>query len=123
MMLDAFEREEPGSTWGKFRMLVNDAQRVSDLRALLRECRGMMGAMSPAGRRALDQDLRERFGTDAQWERDLAVVQKVRARRRIRSEHEYRSVQAYQDSIAGDANRHDEFLALGALLDTFSAAR
>ncbi|HEY7236306.1 MAG TPA: hypothetical protein VH539_19250 [Gemmatimonadaceae bacterium] len=122
-MLAAFEREEPSPTWARFRELVETSTRVSDLRTLLRECRGMLGAMSSPGRRALELDLRNRFGPDQEWERDLAVVAKVRARGRIRSEREYRSVQAYQDSIAGDAGRQDEFLALGGLLDDFSAAR
>jgi hypothetical protein len=121
-MLAAFERDEPGPTWAQLREIVEGARRLSDLRTLLREFRAMTGAMSPAGRRELDRGLRERFGADPEWQRDLAVVAKVRARGRIRSEREYRSVQAYQDSIAGDLERQEEFLALGALLDEFSAA-
>jgi len=123
LMLVAFEREEPGPTWAKFRELVETSSRLSDLRTMLRECRGMMAAMSPAGRCALESVLRDRFGADPEWDRDLAIVAKVRARGRIRSEREFRSVQAYQDAIAAELERQDEFLALGALLDDFSASR
>jgi hypothetical protein len=122
LMLAAFEREEPSPRWAPFREAVERASRLGDLRTLVRECRAMTGAMSPAGRRELDQALRERFGADPEWDRDLTIVAKVRGRGQIRSEAEYRPVQAYQDSIAGDLERHNEFLALGALLDEFSAA-
>lgn len=54
-------------------------------------------------------------------ERDQALIAKVRARGTIRSEREYRAVQAYQDAIAGEPEREDEFLALGTLLNRFSA--
>jgi hypothetical protein len=123
LMLAAFEREESSPTWPQLRKVVEASTRLSDLRTVLRECRGMMGAMSPAARRTLERDLRNRFGADSEWQRDVAIVAKVRARGRIRSEREYRTVQAYQDSIAGDLEHQDEFLTLGALLDEFSAAR
>ncbi len=123
LMLAAFEREEPGPTWARFRELVEQSSRLSVLRTMLRECRGMMAAMSPDGRRTLERVLRDRFGADPEWDRELATVAKVRARGRIQSEREYRSVQAYQDAIAAELDRQDEFLALGALLDDFSAAR
>jgi hypothetical protein len=122
LMLAAVEREEPSVGWAKFRELIEGSTRLSDLRTILRDCRGMMAAMSPEGCRALERELRDRFDTDPEWERDLAMVAKVRARGRIQSEREYRSMQAYQDSIAADLERQDEFLAIGALLDSFSAA-
>ena len=121
-MLAAFEREEPGPMWARLRGVLERTTQVSPLRTLLRELRAMTGAMSSEGRRALRQELRERFGPDRDEKRDLATVAKVRARGRIRSEPEYRAVEAYGDSIAGDPARQDEYLALGALLDEFSAA-
>jgi hypothetical protein len=123
LMLAAFEREEPSPTWAKFREFVEASTRLGELRMMLRECRGMMAAMSPDGRRVLERVLRERFGADPEWERELATVTKVRARGRIQSEREYRSVQAYQDAIAAELDLQEEFLALGALLDDFSTAR
>jgi hypothetical protein len=123
VMVAAFEREESSQTWAKLRELAERSTRLTDLRGLVRECRGIMGALTPAGRRALDIELRERFGADPQWERTLGIVAKVRARGRIRSESEYRSVQAYQDSISSNADSQEEFLVLGGLLDSFSAAR
>ena len=123
VMVAAFEREEPSETWAKLRELAGRSSRLTDLRSLVRECRGMMGALTAPGRRALDNELRERFGADPHGERTMGIVDKVRARGRIRSESEYRSVQAYQDSIASDSEREDEFLSLGHLLDSFSAAR
>ena len=122
LMLAAFEREEPSATWSQFRGLVEKATRASDLRSLLREFRAITGAMSESRRRALERALRDRFGPDDDWERHLAVVARMRVRGRIRSEREYRSVQAYQDSIANTVALQDDFLALGALLDDFTAA-
>ena len=122
VMLAAFEREEAGPSWTQFREILEGATRLSALRTIVRECRGMMGAMSPSGRRTLERELHDRFGPDPEWERNHAIVAKVRARGRIQSEREYRAVQAYQDAIAGDLERQDEFLALGAVLDDFSAA-
>ncbi len=66
--------------------------------------------------------MRAKFGPDPDWERELTILKKVRARGRISTEREYQAVQAYQDSIAGDFARQDEFLALGAVLDEFSAS-
>jgi len=122
LMLEAFEREEPSKTWLEIRELVDRSSRLSVLRSLLRDLRGAVAALSPSGRRTLETALQEQFGPDSEWQRELAIVERVRARGRIRSEREYRAVQAYQDSIAGDRARQDEFLALGAMLDDFSAA-
>lgn len=122
-MLAAFEREEPGPTWAHFfRAVLECTNRLGDLRVLLRELRAMTGAMSPEGRRGRQRALRQRFGPDRDEGRELVTVEKVRARGRIRSEREYRSVEAYADSIAGERARHDEYLALGALLNAFTAA-
>jgi len=120
-MLAAFEREEQSGTWAKFRELLQRSTRVSDLRMLLRELRAMTGAMSTTGRQALLAELEQRFGPDSDYEADLAVVSRVRNRGRIKSEREYRAVQSFADSIAGDPQRDGEFLALGALLDRFMA--
>jgi len=120
-MLAAFEREEPSDTWARFRDLLQQSTRLSDLRVIARELRAATGAMSPAGRQSLLHELQQRFGSDSEYEADVAVVKRVRRRGRINSEQEYRSVQSYADSIAGDTEREAEFLELGAFLDTFMA--
>ncbi len=75
LMIAAFEREEPSPTWPRFREIVECATRPSDLRDIVRECRGMAAAMSPAGRRELERELRERFGARifSPGERSLAA--------------------------------------------------
>ena len=122
MMLDAFERAEPAPSWAELRRIVSGARGVRQLRAVVRELRGFLAALSPADRRELDGALRARFGPDAEHARDLEVVAQVRKRGRIRSEAEYRVVQGYADAIAADAGAEAEFLALGALLDAYMAA-
>ena len=122
VMLAAFERQDPGPTWDQFRQLVQNSRRLTDLRTVLRELRGTMGAMSPVSRADLARELEQRFGPDAESVGDVGIVERVRRRGRIRSESEYRSVQSYADSIAGDASRDIEFLSLGALLDEYMAA-
>jgi hypothetical protein len=122
VMLAAIERAEPRPLWDQLREVVTGATRVGDLRTVLRELRAMVGALSSDARRELARELRVRFGPDPEEARDLKVVERVRARGRIRSEPEYRAVESYADSIAGDAERQEEFLALGALLDEFSAS-
>ena len=122
VMLAAFEGGEPAPLWGQFRELVARTTRLSDLKTILRELRGAIGAMTPAARLELERELAHRFGPDPEMERDAAIVAKVRARGRIQSEREYRAVQTYQDLIGADPERQAEFLVLGALLDEFSAA-
>ena len=121
-MLDAFQKEQPNPTWSTLRELVEHTNRLSDLRSILRDFRGAAAGLSSAGRAKLQQGLLERFGPDANWERDRDLVTRVRARGRINSEREYRAVQGYADAIAGDPATEAEFLALGALLDAYAAA-
>ena len=118
-ILDAFEQAEPGPSVTKFRDLVRRATRVSDLRTINRELRGMMAALERSALLRLRQGLLERFGPDSDHERDKAIAAKARARGRIRSEREYRSVQAYADSIAAEMEFQDDFTAFGALLDEY----
>jgi hypothetical protein len=119
LMLSAIEREEPGPQWASLRIVVENAEGVSDLRAIHREMRALLAAMSPLGRELLEHELSLRFGPDARQERDETVVAKVRSTGRIRTEREYRIVQAYVDSLPPTASERD---ALGALLDDFMAA-
>ena len=106
----------------QLRHVLEGTSSIRDLRALLRDFRGMRAGLSAGGRRALDQVLEQRFGPDTDEARAAAVVEGVRKRGRIRSEREYRIVQAYADSIGADPAAQAEFVALGALLDAYSAA-
>ncbi len=117
-MLAAFDREETGPAWSQFRELVQKSTRIGELRTILRELRDITGTMSRSGRKELDRALAARFGDDIEGQRELEIV----TRGRTRAEREYRSVQAYIDSKAGDQIRDEEFLAFGALLDAYSAA-
>ena len=92
------------------------------MRAMLRELRGMQAALPLSPQRALTHELRTRFGPDPQAAADRIVVERARARGRIRSEREYRIVCAYADAIAGDPAAAPEHSALGALLDGYMAA-
>jgi hypothetical protein len=89
---------------------------------IYRETRSFLGAMSPATREKLERELRERFGPDAEQLRDGEVVAEVRSFGRIRSEREYRVVQAYLDSLPANPDDEFEAAALGELLDEFMAA-
>jgi len=91
------------------------------MRDMLRELRAWQGAMPPEIRVQVDAELRARFGPDADAQRDEVVVEKVRARGRIRTEREYRIVSAYADSLSGDPKNEEEYLRLGRLLDAFMA--
>jgi len=122
LILARFEREEPSPVWAELRNVIARTTTLSGLRSIVRDLRGTMGAMPAATRLALEQDLARRFGPDAGAAKDAAVVNKVRRRGRIDSEREYRSVQAYADTIASEPSRQDEFVALGALLDEYMAA-
>ena len=124
LMLDAFERDQPGSGVGQLRQVVAGARSLSAMRTILRELRAAASTLSPAGRQQLDYDLRARFGPGltAEEEREQAIVATVRRRGSIRSEREYRVVQAYADRVSADPNAAAEFSALGALLDEYSAA-
>ena len=121
-MLDVFDAAEPSPTWAAFRDVV-ERGRLSDLRSILRDLRGAASGLTSDARAQLDRALLDRFGPDEHWHRDRELVAQVRARGRIRSEREYRAVQGYADAIGGDPANQAEFLALGALLDEFSAAR
>lgn len=126
LMLDAFVRAEPdASGFAALRATVEQVaagRSLSGMRAVLRELRSMQAGLPLDTRRELARDLAARFGADPAAERDAAVVARVRAQGRIRSEREYRAVCAYADAIAGDPAAQDEFLALGALLDGYMAA-
>jgi hypothetical protein len=119
LILATIEREEPGETWARFRLVVENAKRLTDLRTIHREIRGILAAMSPSAREQLERDLEQRFGSDSEQIRDQQVIAKVRSVGRIRSEREFRIVQAYLDSMPPNAS---EGRALGALLDEFMAA-
>ena len=121
VMLTAFEREEPSESWRNLRDRLSESTRLRDLRVILQELRAMTGAMSAPGRRALFDELHQRFGSDPQYEADVTIVARVRRRGRITSEREYRSVQSYADSISGNPECGEEFLILGGLLDSFMA--
>jgi hypothetical protein len=120
-MLDAFDAAEPSPTWAEFRKLVERAG-LADLRSIVRQLRGAAAGLTLQARAQLERELLARFGPDENWQRDRELVAKVRARGRIQSEREYRAVQGYADAIAGDPANEADFLALGALLDDFSAA-
>jgi len=80
----------------------------------------MAGLESPALAQ-LRRRLVERFGADPDQEKDKTAANAARTRGRIRSEREFRAVQAYADSIAADLESRDEFNALGALLDEYAS--
>ena len=124
LMLDAFERDQPGSGVGQLREVVESARSLSAMRAILRELQAAASTLSSAGRQQLDQELSSRFGPGrtAEEEREQAIVATVRRRGSIRSEREYPVVQAYADRLSTDSNAEAEFVALGALLDEYSAA-
>ena len=117
MMLAAFERAEPSPLWSQFRVIVDQAKALGALTDIVRDLRGASAGLLPDARAELERQLRERLGPDEEWERDRRLVEKVRHRGKIRSEREYRLVQAFADSIAAEDQR--EYLALGALLDEF----
>jgi hypothetical protein len=126
LMLDAFARAEPDpGSFASIRATVDRlaaSRSLSGMRAMLRELRGMQAALPLGAQRDLARDLAVRFGLDEVAERDAALVGRVLAQGRIRSEREYRVVCAYADTIAGNPDAQDEFLTLGALLDGYMAA-
>jgi len=122
LILAAAESEAPSAFWSQWRLLIESSTKLSDLRLIYRETRSFLGAMSPTTREPLERELRERFGPDAQQIRDGEVVAKVRSVGRIKSEREYRIVQAYLDSLLGNPDDESEFASLGELLDEFMAA-
>jgi hypothetical protein len=117
LMLDAFNRAEPSTSWNRFREVVATAKSVSTLRAIIQELRGASAGLLPTDRAALRKELLERFGPDEEFERDRQLVQKIKQRGKIQSEREYRILQSFADTIAADDPT--EYLALGALLDEF----
>lgn len=78
-----------------------------------------MAGLSAGDRHELIRALHDRFGPDSDSERDRRAAERVLARGLIESERKYRVVQGYADSIAGDRDEEDKFLALGKLLDDF----
>jgi hypothetical protein len=122
LILDSFEHEEPSSTWQQMRELVHTSTRIGDLRTIVLELRSAMAGLTPEARLSLDHRLAEQFGADEEQALRLALVVEVLKRGCIRSEEEFRIVQAVADSIAADLARGAEFLQLGSLLDEYSAA-
>jgi hypothetical protein len=53
LILEAIERAEPGPLWVSLRQTIENAARVTDLRTIYREVRGLLAAMSPATRELL----------------------------------------------------------------------
>ena len=124
-IIETCEREEPGPSWPSLRAIVTDlAERgkLRDLRTLGRELRGMMAGLMPDARARLDSELRARFGEGADARADAEAVERIRARGAIRSDREYRVVQAYADALGHHPAAREEYLALGALLDAYGAA-
>ena len=122
LVIDAMERAEPGKQWSDLRSVLEaSANRVAGLRQIARECAVMAALLPAAVRLDLDEALRA-AGIDLNAERsaEAAEVAAIRARGRIRSEHEYRKVQAYADGLVTH-DTSDEYLALGALLDEFTS--
>jgi hypothetical protein len=121
LILDAFEQVDPGPTLARFREAAKRATRLSDLWTINRELRGAMAGLERSALAQLRTRLVERFGPDADHEKVKRAADKARAHGRIRSEREYRAVQAYADSIAADLESRDDFDALGALLDEYAS--
>ena len=121
LILDVFEQAEPSLTWARLRAATKQATRLSDLRIIHRELRGAMAGLDRTALAKLRKHLLERFGPDADHQKDKAAADKARQRGRIRSESEYRAVQAYADSIAADFEAGAEFDALSALLDDYAS--
>ena len=119
-MLDAIEGAEPGALWAELRTVLESvANRVVPLRQLTQELTTMAALLPQPAQRELDQAVAN-AGIDLTAERaaEQAAVAKVQARGRIRSEAEYRRVQAYADKLSA-SNAETEFLLLGALLDEY----
>ena len=123
LTLDAVERAEGASaTWTEFRALgERSANNLRVLRMLAQEVAVLASLLPGPIRVALDTALTA-AGIDLAGERaaDLAAIAAVRARGRIRTEAEYRRVQAYADALIAP-EQQEEFLALGALLDEFTS--
>src|SRR5690242_17716521 len=83
LMLDAFQAEQPTPVFTQLRDVVENARRLSDLRSIVRDLRGGMAGLSLRGRASLERALRQRFGPDANWERERELVAKIRLRGRI----------------------------------------
>jgi len=122
LILAAIDREEPSEAWEKMRLVIERTRKLSDLRAIYREIRSLLSAMSPLTREQLQRELRERFGPDAQQIRDGEIVAKVRSTGRINSEREYHIVQAYLDSLPASPDDDSDDASLGELLVEFMAA-
>src|SRR3982751_1205214 len=120
-MLDVLEQAESSPTLARFRAATEQATRLSDLRTINRELRGAMAGLDRTALAQLRKRLLEQFGPDVDHEKDKAAADKARQHGRIRSEREYRAVQAYADSIAADFVARDEFDTLSALLDDYAS--
>jgi hypothetical protein len=122
LTLDAIERAESSPVWAQFRATVEaSASRLGDLRSIVRELLPIV-AILPADIRADLARQLSSHGVDLAQERkqQADAVAKIRERGRIRSEAEYRRVQAYADALTRPEDEA-EFITLGALLDTFMA--
>lgn len=122
LTLDAFERGEPSAMWADFRAFVEASSgRLADLRSILLELKPMAAFMPKEIRRELAQSLAAHgFDVALELEQDRAAVDAIRARGSIRSEAEYRRVQAYADALITPEEK-EEYLQLGALLDEYSS--
>jgi hypothetical protein len=97
----------------------SNSGRVTVLRSLVAELKGIAAHLPANARRELARELAShRIDTAAEQERDAAAVAAVRERGRIRSEAEYRRIHAYADTLVASENQA-EYLELGALLDEF----
>lgn len=123
LMLDAIERAEASSVWTDLRSAVDaNAGRLGALRILERELRTIVALLPAEVQREVEHGLAE-LGVDVSVEqvREAAAVSRVRKCGRIRSEAEYRLVQAYADRLGALPSAQEEHLALGVLLDSFMA--
>jgi hypothetical protein len=122
LTIDAVERAEPGHAGCAELRAIGEANanRLGALRELGREA-SVMAAMLPAPIRAELETALAAAGIDVTGEHaaEAADVAAIRARGHIRTEAEYRRVQAYANRIGVDPRAQAEFLTLGQLLDEF----
>ena len=108
-----------------FSAVLREAYEASDLRGL-RMARGdlvaMVRACTPAERRELDAELREKqkITLASLFESQRARVAKLRARGRLTSEEQYYLVREYLELVASDPDHVIETVELQRLLDEYS---
>ena len=120
MTIDALEQSEASPLWAEMRATVAaHATRLTDLRRLVAELQPMAALLPRNTRRSLLRALKSQ-GIDIASERRSHVdaVAAVQTRGRIRSEAEFRRVQAYADTLV-DPGDEREYQQLGELLDEF----